>query len=82
MQPRLIRTVPVDNMMLLLNTKPCYMGNTNYFNKNSQSHIKVKVPHFFTPIVPLPTFVYPIVPLPTSCATPPPPPTFGMILIS
>ena len=40
------------------------MENTNYFNKNNQSHIKVKVP--------LPNFFTPIVPLLTSCVTPPP----------
>ena len=40
---------------LIIINKAIYMENANYFNKNSQSHIKVKVPHLFTPIVPLPT---------------------------
>ena len=37
--------------LIIINDTIFYIENTNYFNKNSQSHIKVKVP--------LPTFVYP-----------------------
>ena len=50
------------------------MENKNYLNKNSQSHIKVKVPlpTFFTPIVPLSTFFTPKIPLSVSPSPPPP----------